>query len=212
MVIDGGEIYAIRTQAEFDTSYAWRKIGIASSQTNCFFIPPALRPTWQSDVSISFGIYDRSDPVGGAMNTTIWQATIEHSLKRCDHLIWPYLEGVNMLKSNTNEDWAQATRLGKAAALQSRPTQVVNDPNKIRIEGGRRFSFINRTDGLTAAINSAGRYVVQVYSLDGTCVMRREGSAPAAYQFDRRTLRPGTYVATIQAAGIQQQSTITLTY
>ncbi|MDD5674360.1 MAG: hypothetical protein PHC61_09360 [Chitinivibrionales bacterium] len=130
LVIDGGETgYMLRTVGQFDTNYTWRKTGIASDDTNCYFIPAALRPIWRSDVSVDFGTYDSDNYNGNPLMTpAIWQTTIARALHRCDHLVWTYLEKIYMLDSNTNEDWAQATRLGKAAGLIGRINPTITAP------------------------------------------------------------------------------------
>ncbi len=94
--IDGGELYNLRSPADFLSSYNWRKFTLPSDAVNCSFIPPALRPSWPGRSSISFGVYDY--PFGGAaMNPTILRPTVTNALLQADKYVWLYIEGPSFL-------------------------------------------------------------------------------------------------------------------
>lgn len=103
--VDGGELYHLRTDEEFEASYAWRKRGIASAGS---FIPPALRGAWSSRVSVGFGVYDR--PFGGrGMSPAELRATLARALRRADRYVWLYLEGRTFLEpGGAASEWLEA--------------------------------------------------------------------------------------------------------
>jgi hypothetical protein len=117
MVLDGGEMYYLRSKNDFATAYNWQKYGIASSQTNCSFIPSVFRPSWSEKINITYGIYDDTDPLtGDIMNPSIWDTTVRNALMQADYFVWTYFEVVDMFSNNGNE-WVKATESGKEAAL-----------------------------------------------------------------------------------------------
>lgn len=112
LCVDGGELYRLRTTDEFQRAYAWRKETIASSQVDCAFIPPALRPSW-AKVSVGFGVYDR--PVGTIpMTPEILKTTLVNALGRSDRYVWLYVEGPTFLRpasaGGAADEWVQAVR------------------------------------------------------------------------------------------------------
>ncbi|MEM7737886.1 MAG: DUF4832 domain-containing protein, partial [Deinococcota bacterium] len=125
-VIDGGEVYQYRSQADFETSYQWRKTDIASEAVNAAFIPPALRSTWADKVDLSFGVYtypwqlDR----GFDMNPEIMETTLTHALRRADSYVWFYHEADTYGDWLTPEepmqqDWINAVENARATAQTS---------------------------------------------------------------------------------------------
>ncbi|MBV8878644.1 MAG: hypothetical protein JO332_01650, partial [Planctomycetaceae bacterium] len=125
--VDGGELYGLRSTSEFLNSYNWRKYTIASTGTNCAFIPgsnPDDRTTWSSHTSIGFGVYDSNDPTTGrTMDSTIVTPTLQNALAQTDHYVWFYTEaGSFLLPPGTtgaaSQTWVDAVR----AALTPQPT------------------------------------------------------------------------------------------
>lgn len=111
--VDGGELYDLRSADEFSMAYDWRKTGIASEAVNCPFIPAADRPSWPSQTSIGFGVYDM--PSGGAaMNPSIAKTTLVNALDRTDRWVWFYVEGPTFLKPESqggaSQAWVDAVR------------------------------------------------------------------------------------------------------
>jgi hypothetical protein len=116
--VDGGELYTLRSDADFMNSYTWRKYTLPSDAINCPFIPPALRTVWPDRVSISFGVYDR--PFGGAdMNPSILQTTLTNALHHADRYVWFYTEGSTFLlpqsSGGAGSDWVGSVRQAVAA-------------------------------------------------------------------------------------------------
>ncbi|MCS6776673.1 MAG: hypothetical protein RMJ43_16265 [Chloroherpetonaceae bacterium] len=111
LLCDGGELYALRSGEEFQTAYRWQKWGIASERARTPFIPASLRPEWPA-VSVSWGIYDSTDePTGREMNPDIYARTLAEALSRCDHFVWLYFEGHNLL-GDTVTAWHRAIASG----------------------------------------------------------------------------------------------------
>ena len=124
--MDGGELYSLRTEAEFQDVYNWNKNTLPSDAVDCPFIPSALRSVWPTRSSISFGVYDC--PWGGAsMDATVLRSTIANSLKRADRYVWFYAEASTYLlppaAGGAPAAWVDAIRLGRedAAAGASAP-------------------------------------------------------------------------------------------
>jgi len=111
--VDGGELYTLRTEADFLNSYNWRKHDIASAAINCPFIPPALRSVWAERVSISYGVYDR--PFRGApMSPAILTTTLANAMHQADRYVWLYTEANTFLlpesAGGANAVWVNAVR------------------------------------------------------------------------------------------------------
>ena len=111
--VDGGELYDLRTASEFRDSYDWRRHDIASSAVDCAFISPSLRASWESDISISFGVYDL--PFGGEpMNPAILTTTLVNALAKADRWVWFYAEDNTYLlpesQGGASAEWVNAVR------------------------------------------------------------------------------------------------------
>ena len=112
-VVDGGQIYHLRTDREFRESFAWRKSAFPSTDVDCSFLPVDLRAKWASRVKHGFGVYDRPFR-GRPMNPEVLGSTIAHALRRSDSYVWLYIEGPTFLKSATDggapPEWIDAVR------------------------------------------------------------------------------------------------------
>lgn len=120
-VIDGGEMYGLRSASDFSIAYNWQRNGIASDETNSAFIPAALRPIWKRDISVSYGIYNKGDPRGGTMTPTIYQTTLTHALRQADKYVWLYTDDssfINIGSPQMGEDWMNAARNAKNTYAQ----------------------------------------------------------------------------------------------
>jgi len=118
-VIDGGEVYQQRTAADFAASYAWRKRGIAAAETDCAFIPPALRDRWAEAVSVGFAVYNRSwpDPRRDVMTPAIMERTLGRALRRADDVVWYWTERDNWLvPGGMPAAWVEAVRAARRRA------------------------------------------------------------------------------------------------
>jgi hypothetical protein len=115
--IDGGEIYTLRSQADFQASYGWRRDDLPSDAVDCSFIPSDLRPAWPGRSCLSFGVYDC--PFGGAaMNSTVLRSTLANAMRQADRYVWFYAEASTyLLPSNAggaSAEWVDAVRQAKA--------------------------------------------------------------------------------------------------
>ena len=122
-VVDGGELYHLRTEEDFRRSYEWRKSELPSDRLDCPYLPPALRARWSRTVGIAFGLYDR--PAAGApMDPATLRTLVERALLRTDRYVWLYVEGPPFLlppeKGGAPAEWVSAVRDGRDAALKVR--------------------------------------------------------------------------------------------
>ena len=129
--IDGGELYTLRTEAQFEASYTWNRNTIASDTVNCAFIPPALRTVWPAKSSISFGVYDM--PFAGAdMNSTILRSTLANALRRADRYVWYYAEASTYLlpagSGGASAAWVDAIRQARTDAGSASTTPTPSTP------------------------------------------------------------------------------------
>ena len=128
-VMDGGELYTLRTLSHFQASRTWRRTDLPSDTVNCAFIPAALRSSWPGRSSISFGIYDR--PFGGAsMDATILRSATANALSVADRYVWFYSEANTYLLPSSQggaaSGWVDALRLARqdAGSLLSAPSDL----------------------------------------------------------------------------------------
>lgn len=120
-VVDGGELYSLRTEPEFEASADWRRYDLPSEAVNCTFIPSSLRPLWPNRCTMSFGVYDL--PFWGvAMNPTVLRPTLANAIRQSDHYVWFYPEAYTYLlpsgSGGAPSAWVDAIRLGKQDAGQ----------------------------------------------------------------------------------------------
>jgi len=129
-IVDGGELYALRTPTHFSDAYQWRKYEIASDTVDCAFIPPALRPSWPGDVSIAFAVYNLPY-FNQPMDPLTLQTTLTNAFAASDRWVWFYAEGTTFLKPESaggaSEAWVDAIR---AAMLTIPPDPVAPPPAK----------------------------------------------------------------------------------
>ena len=110
-VIDGGEVYQYRTKEDFEISYQWRKFGIASEETDSWFIPSGNRKTWPVDVEIAFGVYNRQWKEKYPMNPDIMRTTLENALGCTDKYVWYWTERDSwFVPGAMSQEWIDAVR------------------------------------------------------------------------------------------------------
>jgi hypothetical protein len=118
-VVDGGEVYSLRSSAQFDQAYRWAKSDIAA---NGSIVPASMRPTYSQDVNVGFGIFDQ--PSNGVdMNPTLWRDTIANALRRTDRYVWAYTEsydwwGTGWPVARVPQAWIDATLAAKQLAIR----------------------------------------------------------------------------------------------
>ncbi len=187
--VDGGEVYAYRSESDFQVSYDFRKVTIASAEANCPFISAPLRPLWPSKVSIAFGVYNH--PFGGApMDPAILRTTLEHALHRADRYVWLYSENLNWnAPGEVTQDWIDAVAGARAAAADppSDPAPWVT----LTSPGNR--SIFTRAYPLTLSANasSANRRVTKVEFLKGVTKIGESLTPPFSHTWAHPSA--GTY-------------------
>jgi hypothetical protein len=163
-LIDGGEVYQYRTVQDFERSYQWRRYGIAADSTNCAFIGPSLRPVWRQKLNISFGIYNRAwpDAVKDSMNPAIMRTTAERALRRCDEMVWFFIEGGDawLQPNGMPQVWQDSIRAAVTAARAS--SAAIRRPESPPAPSSRAQPFLR-----LVAENGAGVRVA-IYRPDGT--------------------------------------------
>ncbi|MER3485780.1 MAG: hypothetical protein C4345_07300 [Chloroflexota bacterium] len=109
-------MYAYRTMEDFARSYAWRKFGMASPETDSSIIPERLRAIWPERVSIAFGVYNLPFPDDLTMTPAIMRTTLENALLAADDYVWFFTDGGNwLLPGGMPSCWYQAVRSTRAA-------------------------------------------------------------------------------------------------
>jgi hypothetical protein len=128
-VIDGGEVYQYRTEADFTNSVAWRKSGLPNV-ANSTLIPAGLRPTWADNISLSFGLFDQEWRPNGAypMTPALLEEALFQALMHSDSPVWLYAEANNYLIPNSvDPTWLTAISNARERAIVAQapdPTQV----------------------------------------------------------------------------------------
>ena len=92
-VVDGGEIYTLRTPTQFELFGAWQK---------------KVSPT----ISTSFGIYDQPW-LGASMDAATWESTVRNALAASDRYVWAYTERYEWWGDGGTPvpaEWVDATR------------------------------------------------------------------------------------------------------
>ncbi len=119
-VVDGGELYNLRTEEEFRGSRDWRKRGLPSMDVDCEFLPQALRDSWAARVGVAFGVIDQPHR-GRPMDPATMTVTLSRALRNADRYVWLYVEGPTFLKppgeGGAPAEWVEAVRRAKAAPL-----------------------------------------------------------------------------------------------
>ncbi len=202
-VVDGGEVYAYRTEADFQGSYDFRKFTLASAAQNCAFIPPALRSVWAQKLSISFGVYNL--PVSAPMDPAIMRPTLERALRRCDDFVWLYFEEENWnAPGEISQDWVDAV-VGAQAATQAPPASAAPSVSITSPATGLRFTT-PRTIAIAANASSADGSVSKVEFFRDTTKLGESLSPP--YHFAWSSPAAGTYALT---AKVTDSSGVTTT-
>jgi len=118
-VVDGGELYHLRSEGDFQECRNWRKRGFPSAEIDCAILPAALRAEWDARVGVAFGIIDRPFQ-GRPMTPPILTATLSNALRHADRYVWLYVEGPTFLKPAADGGapalWVEAVRRARASA------------------------------------------------------------------------------------------------
>ena len=122
-LIDGGEVYALRTREEFRSHALWRRWGLSSSAHDAAFLSASDRERHRERIDISFGVYTRPFPLGLEMNPDILRDTLEHALRGSDSITWLYSEeGLSLWEpTEFTPEWTGAVAAAREASLIPRP-------------------------------------------------------------------------------------------
>ncbi|HHH12303.1 MAG TPA: hypothetical protein ENJ77_00310 [Candidatus Moranbacteria bacterium] len=120
MVIDGGEVYANRSEEDFRDFYNFRKYTMASDENDSPVVVPSLRKVWSKRLSVSNGLYNLS--WSASMSPEIMRTTVANAMKYSDDYVWIYTEEVNWM-ADLPSAWAEAIAAGKEAGLRARRNQ-----------------------------------------------------------------------------------------
>lgn len=117
-VIDGGEVYQYRTAEDFKKSYQWRKFGIASDETDSWFIPSDLRKKWADNVDIAYGVMSSQWVPGYPMNPEIMKSTLINALQATDKYVWYWTEKDSwIIPGEMPQVWIEAVNEGRQKGL-----------------------------------------------------------------------------------------------
>ncbi len=115
-VISGGELYYIRTAANFIN---WKNFfDTIYNQGNAALMPSGLNTTWNASDNLSFGIYDQDTVGSPVMSSSVLQTTLVNAMPAADEFIWNYSEsGLEWLTSaggTATNGWQAAVRAARA--------------------------------------------------------------------------------------------------
>lgn len=137
-VIDGGEVYAYRNRDDFSNSYNWRKYNLPSEEVNAPFIPASVRPRWDDDIRVGFGVYNYVFPEGEGlqMNPNIMRSTLTNALSVSDSYVWLYTEDMNWFKKGAVSDaWIDAVADARSATRKTNAVlKTASTVDKIALE------------------------------------------------------------------------------
>ena len=116
-VVDGGELYSLRSDEDFRESYDWRKgtpvAGLGSitdlgPRTKCPFMNPALASRWKKAVEIAFGTFDKQRASGDTKwtpltNASAFRSTLTNALRTTDRYVWHYTEWQDWWGTSTDD-------------------------------------------------------------------------------------------------------------
>jgi hypothetical protein len=123
-VVDGGEIYSLRSSGQFERAFEWMKNGFAAASA---LVPDSVKKGYSTKVGVAFGIYD--EPVAGAdMDVNLWRDAIVQAMRRTDRYVWLYTEkydwwGTGWPTERVPQAWVDATSAAKAAGLKARSSR-----------------------------------------------------------------------------------------
>jgi hypothetical protein len=183
--IDGGELYTLRSQEDFQASYTWRRYDLASDTVNSTFIPAALRTEWPNRSNISFGIYDKAFG-GAAMDATILRPTLANAMRQADKYVWFYAEAATYLRPSdaggASQTWVDAIRLAR--------TDVADSAAVLAAEAAAAAEAPPAPVGPIAPTNLAA---TPVTPFDIDLSWTDNSADETGFQIERRTVNNGTW-------------------
>jgi hypothetical protein len=173
---DGGEVYKYRTEADFETSYQYRKNNVRYARFNT----PLSTSKWDQ-VQIAFAQYNLPWQ-GSTMDASIMRNSYENALNRADnHFAWMWIEGVDWIADGIPLDWDVAIKGAMGIVPESDSILAVESPQMV-------------ANGSTPTIKvsynaSEERDIVALYTLDQDPF--------TIYGTDTVTVQPGTDVVNV---------------
>jgi len=114
-IVDGGELYALRSVDDFSLAYNYMKYTMPQVAT---FVPDSFRSQYSQNVSISFGVYNKTYHDVYLMNASIIKPTVYNALSRADDYVWLYFENTDLVvPEGIGEDWVNSLSEAKAEYL-----------------------------------------------------------------------------------------------
>jgi hypothetical protein len=120
-LVDGGEIYTLRTRAQFQAAYDWLATGLPRHGT---VVPESMADTYVSTLGVGFGVYD-ADFLGVPMEASDVTSTLVNALCTTDAYVWLYTErfdwwGTGWPTRRAPAAWSSAVRAARADAARCR--------------------------------------------------------------------------------------------
>jgi hypothetical protein len=116
-IIDGGELYQYRSDADFDRSVQWRRFGIAEVPGSPL-VPPRWSLRWQQKLALGFGVYDLQWRPDYPMTPPLLEEAIYQALVHADAPVWLFTEGDHdyLVPGGVDARWMNAVARAKARA------------------------------------------------------------------------------------------------
>jgi hypothetical protein len=116
-IIDGGELYQYRSDADFDRSLQWRRFGIAEVPASPL-VPPRWRLRWQQEIALGFGVYDLQWRPDYPMTPALLEEALFQALTHADAPVWLFTEGDHdyLVPGGVDARWMKAVARAKARA------------------------------------------------------------------------------------------------
>ncbi len=140
-LIDGGELYRLRSQEQFADTLDWRRQGIVNDPEASKAIPEEQRGRWSELIGLAFGQYNQ--PWDGLeMNPEIYRSSVGNALKTTDEYVWAYGEKDNwFVPGGMPDEWKVAlegarkdAQLPEPAIDAAEPVEDAAEPDSTAVE------------------------------------------------------------------------------
>ena len=124
-IIDGGELYALRTEAEFEQSVAWRSEGMVGEID--WQVDPELLTNWDARVDQAHMVYTDEFPSGFTQDPQSVEETLVNALRTSEGAVFLYSEeglpgGDFLTEGGLSQEWRAAVENAvRRAADQAEP-------------------------------------------------------------------------------------------
>jgi hypothetical protein len=127
-LIDAGELYALRTDAEFTDSFAWRDGALAGLMP--WQIEPALRADWSARIDQGHMVYTGTFPQGYAQTPQSLVFTLANAFAHSEGALYLYHEHQErdwLSPGPENRRWTEAVEAARALAASARDGSGADD-------------------------------------------------------------------------------------